>query len=65
MLEMAYVDTYGKDVPYKYWFKTENLKLLDGDYSVSMSSKRISHFVNNTVPIEYWIALEAETSYDA
>ena len=59
------VDTYGKDVPYKYWFKTENLKLLDGDYSVSMSSKRISHFVNNTVPIEYWIALEAETSYDA
>ena len=59
------VDTHGKDVPYKYWFKTENLKLLGGDYSVAMSSKRISHFVNNTVPVEYWIALEAETTYSS
>jgi len=58
------VDTHGNNNPYKYWFRVENLKLLGGDYSIKMSSKRISHFSNNNVPIEYWIALESETTYN-
>ena len=58
------VDTFGNNNPYKFWYKVENLKLLGGDYSIKMSSKRISHFSNKNVPIEYWIALEAETSYN-
>lgn len=40
-----------------------NLKLLPGDYKVSISSKLISHFVNTTVDAEYWIALEKSSTY--
>ena len=55
----------GKDLPYKFWFKVENLKLLSGTYNVAVSSKNISHFVNSNVDINYWIALEPESKYDA
>ena len=55
----------GKDLPYKFWFKVENLKLLAGTYNVSVSSKKISHFINSSVDIHYWIALEPESKYDA
>jgi len=55
----------GKDVPYKFWFKVENLKLLPGTYDVTVSSKNISHFVNTKVDVDYFIALEPESSYDA
>jgi len=55
----------GKNLPYKFWFKVENLKLLSGTYNVSISSKNISHFVNANVDIKYWIALEPESKYDA
>ena len=55
----------GKNLPYKFWFKVENLKLLSGTYDVAISSKNISHFVNANVDIQYWIALEPESKYDA
>jgi hypothetical protein len=42
-----------------------NLKLLPGDYKVSISSKLISHFVNTTTSAEYWIALEKSSTYGA
>ena len=48
---------------YKFWFKVENLKLMPGTYDVSISSKRISHFKNTNVDIEYYIALEPESYY--
>ena len=48
---------------YKFWFKVENLKVLPGNYDVEVSSKKISHFVNSVLPIQYWIALEPESSY--
>ena len=50
--------------PYQFWFKVENLKLLGGSYSVDVSSKKISFFKNENVDIEYFIALEPESSYD-
>ncbi len=40
-----------------------NLKLLPGDYFVSISSKLISNWTNNNYPIEYFIALEKNSSY--
>ena len=55
----------GKNLPYKFWFKVENLKLLPGKYDIGVSSKNISHFVNSNIDIEYWIALEPESKYDA
>ena len=51
------------DGEYKFFFKVENLKLFDGDYNVKISSKNISHFKNDKSNIEYWIALEPESTY--
>tara|TARA_B100000424_G_scaffold13102_1_gene9685 strand:+ start:6383 stop:7051 length:669 start_codon:yes stop_codon:yes gene_type:complete len=50
-------------IDYKFWFKVENLKLLPGSYDVRVSSKRISHFQNQKLPVGYFIALEPESSY--
>ena len=53
------------DGEYKFFFKVENLKLFAGDYDVKISSKNISHFKNDKSNIEYWIALEPESTYSA
>ena len=54
----------GKDATadYTFYFKVENLKMISGDYDVSVSSKSISHFKNKKLPIEYWIALEPDST---
>ena len=53
------------DAPdYKFWFKVENLKLIPGTYDVEVSSKKISHFTNIKLGVQYWIALEPESSYN-
>jgi|11_taG_2_1085331.scaffolds.fasta_scaffold02490_5 hypothetical protein len=43
-------------------FKTENVKILPSSYTVSLSSKGISHFVSDDV--EYWISLEANSIFE-
>ena len=47
---------------YTFYFKVENMKMIPGDYDVSVSSKSISHFKNKKLPIEYWIALEPDST---
>ena len=59
------LDVPASEVDYKFWFKVENLKLLPGSYGVEVSSKNISKFTNSNIEIEYFIALEPESSYDA
>ena len=58
------VDTEGTG-DYKFYFKVENLKIISGDYDVEISSKNISHFINksNDKTVQYWIALEPDSSY--
>ena len=56
------VDTKG-DGKFSFFFKVENLKLMEGKYTVEVSSKKISHMKNESSPIEYWIALEPESNY--
>ena len=41
-----------------------NLKLLPGDYFVSISSKLISNWTNSNYPVDYFIALEKNSSYN-
>jgi hypothetical protein len=53
----------GVTEPYKMYFKTENLKMVGGDYDVNISSKGISHFKHNQNNLEYWIALEPDSHY--
>ena len=50
---------------YTFYFKVENLKMMAGDYDVAVSSRSISHFKNTKLPIEYWIALEPDSVFDA
>ena len=50
---------------YNFFFKVENLKLLQTNYDVEVSSKNISHFKSQTGnAVEYWIALEPESFYE-
>ena len=58
------LDVDKNDAKYKFWFKVENLKIIPGTYDVEMSSKKISRFKNTSVDVEYFIALEPESSYD-
>ena len=56
------VETQGEG-NFSFFFKVENLKLVEGKYTVEISSKNISHMKNESIPIEYWIALEPESNY--
>jgi hypothetical protein len=42
-------------------FRAENMKIMHGDYDVSISSRGLSHFKGNN--IEYWIAVESSSVY--
>jgi len=55
----------GNGDKYQMNFKIENLKILTGNYEVQVSSKGISHFKNTDVEVEYFIALEPDSSYTA
>ena len=53
------------DKKFRMIFSSENLRLLPGSYTVSISSKGIGHFKNNTLPVEYWITTETGSKYEA
>ena len=48
---------------FQFLFNIPNLKLMNGDYHVSISSKLISHWTNVDYPINYFIALEKGSSF--
>ncbi len=48
------------DFPANFHFKIDNLKMMAGDYDLSVASdKNVSHWTHKTKAIQYWIALEA------
>jgi hypothetical protein len=63
----AHATSIELDIPtsskYRLIFKTENLKLIPGSYTVQISSKGIAHFKNTKEDLEYWIATETGSSY--
>lgn len=50
----------GDGKKYTIVFKTENIKLIPGNYEVEISFKGIGHFTNTKDDIQYWIAFEAK-----
>ena len=48
---------------FMFVFKTENMKMIPGNYDVEISSKGISHFTLQGQKLEYWIATEASSTY--
>jgi hypothetical protein len=49
---------------FRFVFKTENMKMIPGNYDVEISSKGISHFTLQGQKLEYWIATEASSSFN-
>lgn len=51
------------DVDFNFIFNISNLKMIPGDYEVSISSKLISNFKHTTEDLEYFIAVERTSTY--
>jgi ribosomal protein L28 len=51
------------DKKFKINLKVENLKMLPGDYSVSVSSKKISRF-RGAGDLVYYVAVEADSTFE-
>ena len=58
------VDTTTEGSNFKFYYKVENLKVMEGNYDVEISSKNISHLKSTNKDVEYWVALEPESSYE-
>ena len=54
---------FEQDVPFNFVLNIPNLKIISGDYDVSISSKLISQFKHKEKSILYWIALEKTSTY--
>jgi hypothetical protein len=52
------------DKVFKVNLKVENLKMLPGDYVVSISSKKISRFKAASGDLVYYVAVEADSSFE-
>jgi hypothetical protein len=55
------IDIGTTDKVFKAVFKSENIKIIPGDYQVSISSAGISQFSGKEV--DYWIAVEASSQF--
>ena len=60
-IEIDRVNT-SKDT-FSFVFNIANLKILPGDYFVTISSKLISNWTNSNYPVEYFIALENTSKF--
>ena len=48
---------------FNFILNIQNLKILPGDYNVSLSSKLMSKFAHTEKKVSYWIALEKTSTY--
>lgn len=51
------------DKEFTAYFKSENFKMISDDYDVAISKAKISHFINRSKPIQYWVALEPDSEF--
>lgn len=51
------------DTNFKANLKVENLKMMPGDYTVEISSKKISRFKSITTDLVYYIAVESDSEF--
>lgn len=52
------------DKTFQVNLKVENLKMLPGDYQVSISSKKISRFTAVSSDLVYYVAVEADSTFN-
>jgi hypothetical protein len=51
------------DKEFTAYFKADNFKIISDDYDVAISKAKISHFINRSKPVQYWIALEPDSEF--
>lgn len=49
---------------FEFNFKIENIKLIPGSYDVQISKKNLAKFTNSNYNLDYFIALEPDSSYE-
>jgi hypothetical protein len=64
VMQLPDISIHSDTGEFDFHFKTENLKLIEGDYDVAISSKNISHFKHKSKEIQYWIALEQTSTFN-
>jgi hypothetical protein len=57
------VDIGETDETFRANLKVENLKMVPGDYEVSISSKKISRFQSAASDLTYYVAIEADSEF--
>ena len=57
------VDIGVTDKVFKAIFKVDNIRIIPGEYEVTISSKGISHFVGKDNEVEYFIAVEQNSQF--
>ena len=57
------IDVGTTDIEFTAYIKAENMKIIPGEYDVALSKAKIAHFINKKVPVQYWIALEADSTF--
>lgn len=46
-----------------FWFTVDTLKMMSGDYEVSIAAKAVAKFEGMNTPANYWVAMEADSTY--
>ena len=54
----------GNGSKFAFYFKRDNLRVIPGEYDLTVSSKNISHWVNANKNLQYWIALEVDSTFE-
>ena len=57
--------SYQEGVDFNFILNVNNLKMVNEDFDVGISSKLISHFKSQQSALEYFIALEKSSTYGA
>jgi hypothetical protein len=52
------------DKTFKVNFKVDNLKMMPGDYCVSIGGKKISRFQSTSQQLTYYVAIELDSTFD-
>jgi hypothetical protein len=56
---------FAEGAVFNFILSISNLKMISGDYEVSISSKLISEFKNKDMNVSYWVALEKSSTFGA
>ena len=52
------------DQVFNFYFRMENLKIIPGEYNVTISKSLNSRFSNTKIPLTYYILLETDSTYE-